>query len=214
MSNSHVDEPDQPPADDLGDRIEDAFDKIDDYLKMTRSKGLIRRYFAMNAFDGAMTSLGVVIGSYIAGIENPRSVMEVLILGGVAMMISGFMGTYMVESAERRRSLNELRERGELRVDDPELLRATRFVTVFAAVVDGSAPFLASLPSLLPFVLVIYGFVEIHFAFALAVAMMLVTLFMVGAFLGRISDTNLVYSGLKMVVAGAIVAMIALILGQ
>ena len=31
---------------------------------------------------------------------------------------------------------------------------------------------------------------------------------------GRISDTNLVYSGLKMVVAGAIVAMIALILGQ
>jgi len=214
VSNPNVEEPDQPPVDDLGDKIKDTFDKIDEYLKMTRSKGLIRRYFAMNAFDGAMTSLGVVIGSYIAGIENPRSVMEVIILSGIAMMISGFTGTYMVESAERRRSLNDLRERGELQVDESVFLRAVRFVTVFAAVVDGSAPFLASLPSLLPFTLAVYGFVEIHFAFALAVASMLVTLFMLGAFLGRISDTSLVFSGLKMVVAGAIVAIIALVLGQ
>lgn len=214
MSNPNIEEPDQPPADDLCDRIEDAFHEIDKYLMMTRSKGLIRRYFAMNAFDGAMTSLGVVIGSYIAGFENPRSVMEVIILSGVAMMVSGFTGTYMVESAERRRSLNDLIERGELRVDELVYKRAMRFVTVFAAVVDGSAPFLASLPSLLPFALVMYGFVEIHFAFALAVASMLFTLFMVGAFLGRISDTSLVFSGLKMVVAGAIVAMIALVLGQ
>ena len=88
--------------------IKDRLDSVSTYLRVTGAQKIIRRYFAMNAFDGAMTSLGVVIGSWLSGIATPASVISVILTSGVAMMVSGFSGTYMTESAERNHSLNEL----------------------------------------------------------------------------------------------------------
>ncbi len=204
-----VEEPDRSPP---GGIIGRGLEMIDGFLKITRSKGILRRYLAMNAFDGAMTSLGVVVGSYIAAVEDPRDVLDIIVLGAVAMAVSGFTGTYMVESAERKRRLNDLEESSPEEV--PEYRRAARFVSVFAAVVDGSAPFLASLPCLIPFALANMGLIEIHVAFYAAIGGALAALFAVGAFLGKISETSVIYSGVKMVVAGALVALIALALGQ
>ncbi len=205
MSGPATEEPDQPPADDF-------FERIDGFLELTRAKGILRRYFAMNAFDGAMTSLGVVVGAYIAAVEDPKDVLDIIILGAVAMAVSGFTGTYMVESAERKRKLNEIEDSDPEQV--PVYRRAARFVSAFAAVVDGSAPFLASLPCLLPFALAYWGIIEIHVAFFASIGGALLALFAVGAFLGKISEDNMIYSGVKMVVAGALVALIALALGQ
>ncbi|MDP2901203.1 MAG: hypothetical protein Q8O47_09565 [Candidatus Bathyarchaeota archaeon] len=205
-----IEEPDKSPAD--GGIIGRSLERVDEFLKITRSKGILRRYLAMNAFDGAMTSLGVVVGSYIAAVEDPRDVLDIIVLGAVAMAVSGFTGTYMVESAERKRRLNDLEESSPEEV--PEYRRAARFVSVFAAVVDGSAPFLASLPCLVPFALANMGLIEIHVAFYAAIGGALAALFAVGAFLGKISETSVIYSGVKMVVAGALVALIALALGQ
>ena len=210
MSNPNIEESDQPPADEglIGESLE----RIDGYLEITRSRGILRRYLAMNAFDGAMTSLGIVIGSYIAAVENPKAIMDVILLGAVAMAVSGFTGTYMVESAERKRRLNEIEE--ENPSEAYAYRRAARFVSTFAALVDGSAPFLASLPCLVPFALTYMGVIEIHIAFYSAIGAALAILFTIGAFLGRISESSIIYSGLKMVVAGTLVAFIALVLGQ
>ena len=210
MSDPNIEEPDQPPTDE--GIISGSLKRIDGFLELTRSKGIIRRYLTMNAFDGAMTSLGVVIGSYIAAIEDPKAVLDIIVLAAVAMAVSGFTGTYMVETAERKRRLNEIEELSPSEV--PAYRRAARFVSAFAAVVDGSAPFLASVPCLVPFALVYFGVIEIHVAFYAAIGGALATLFAVGAFLGRISESSIVYSGLKMVVAGSLVALIALALGQ
>jgi predicted membrane protein (TIGR00267 family) len=210
VSNSKIKEPDKPPANES--LIGGSLERIDGYLEITRSKGIIRRYLAMNAFDGAMTSLGVIIGSYIAAVEDPKDILGIIVLGAVAMAVSGFTGAYMVESAERKRRLNEIEESSPSEV--LAYRRAARFVSAFAAVVDGSAPFLASLPCLFPFALAYLGVIEIHFAFYAAIGGALATLFAVGAFLGRISESSIIYSGLKMVVAGSLVALIALVLGQ
>jgi predicted membrane protein (TIGR00267 family) len=210
VSDPNIEEPDQPPADE--GIISESLEKIDDFLELTRSKGILRRYLAMNAFDGAMTSLGVVIGSYIATVENPKSVLDIIILGAVAMAVSGFTGTYMVESAERKKRLNEIEEASPS--EAPAYRRAARFVSAFAAVVDGSAPFLASVPCLIPFALAYLGIIEIHIAFYTAIGGALATLFIIGAFLGKISESSIIYSGLKMVVAGSLVALIAFALGQ
>lgn len=210
MSDQNIEEPDQPPADE--GIISGSLGRIDGFLELTRSKGILRRYLAMNAFDGAMTSLGIVIGSYIAAVEDPKAILDIIVLGAVAMAVSGFTGTYMVESAERKKRLNEIEESSPSEV--PAYRRAARFVSAFAAVVDGSAPFLASLPCLLPFALADLGVIEIHVAFYAAIGGALATLFAVGAFLGRISESSIIYSGLKMVVAGSLVAFIALALGQ
>lgn len=190
------------------------FSEFGTYLRVTRATQIIRRYFAMNAFDGAMTSLGVVIGAYISNITDPESIISVIIVGGIAMMVSGFSGTYMTESAERNHSLNELEDAMLVDLEDTIYGRAGRFVSVFAAVVDGSAPFLASIPSVLPFLLVNLGMINITTAFIMSVVASLGTLFLLGVYLGRISGGNVFISGAKMVVAGVTVAILALLLGE
>ena len=191
--------------------IKNSLEDIETYFQVTGAQKIIRRYFAMNAFDGAMTSLGVVIGAYLSQILDPRSVIGVIITSGIAMMVSGFSGTYMTERAERSHSLNELEDAMLVNLDDTVYGRASRFISVYAALVDGSAPLLASIPSVIPFLLV-PGLIDVATAFIAAIGASLFTLFILGVYLGRISGENILYSGLKMVISGAAVAIIALLL--
>lgn len=179
------------------------------YLRVTGAQKIIRRYFAMNAFDGAMTSLGIVMGSWLSGSTNAGAVISVILTGAVAMMVSGFSGTYMTESAERSHSLNELEGAMLVDLDNTIYSKAGRFVSIFAAVVDGSAPFLASVPSVIPFL--IPG-IAIQTGFIISAIASLATLFALGIYLGNIGGENIWYSGAKMVVSGIAVAIIALLL--
>ena len=212
MGDSSQDEEPDSSQSTLGERISEYFEGVDTYFKVTRAQKILRRYFAMNAFDGAMTSLGVVIGAYISNIVNPAAVIGVIIVGGVAMAISGFSGTYLTESAERINSLNELEDAMLVNLEDTIFGRASRFVSIFAAIVDGSAPFFASLPSVAPFYLALVGFLPVELAFYASIGASLTTLFLLGMYLGRVSEGNVIYSGIKMVIAGVAVALLALLL--
>ncbi|MBQ03844.1 hypothetical protein CL673_03920 [Candidatus Bathyarchaeota archaeon] len=187
-------------------------DEVGTYLRVTSAHMILRRYFAMNAFDGSMTSLGVVIGAYITKIVDPLAVIGVILVSGIAMAVSGFSGTYMTESAERSKSLNELESAMLTNLDETIYGEASRFVAVFAAFVDGSAPFLASIPTVIPFYLSYLGILPHGYAFMTSIVASLSTLFLLGVFLGRISDNNVLYSGVKMVIAGVTVALLALLL--
>ena len=196
----------------LGSWFSNWFDEVGTFLRVTKATKILRRYFAMNAFDGAMTSLGVVIGSYISNIMDARAVIGVILLSGVAMAVSGFSGTYMAESAERSKSLNELEEAMLVDLEDTIYGQASKFVSIFAAIVDGSAPFMASIPSVVPFYLALSGVLSLQVAFFVSIGASLATLFMLGVFLGRVSESNVIYSGVKMVIAGVAVALLALLL--
>jgi predicted membrane protein (TIGR00267 family) len=193
----------------IGENFNDYIEEVGSYLRVTKASMILRRYFAMNAFDGAMTSLGVVIGAYISHIDEPMTVIGVILVSGIAMAVSGFSGTYMTESAERVKSLNELEDAMLTNLEDTIYGKASR---VFAALVDGSAPFIASLPSVIPFYLSTMGLLPMGLAFTVSIAAALTILFLLGVFLGRLSESNIIYSGVKMVVAGVAVALIALLL--
>ena len=189
--------------------ITNGLQAISTYIEVTGATKILRRYFAMNAFDGAMTSMGVVIGAYLSHIHAPRSIIGVILTSGVAMMVSGFSGTYMTESAERNHSLNELEDAMLVDLDDTIYGKAGRFVSIFAAIVDGSAPFLASIPAVIPFLLPVMAIQTMFIASSVA---SLLTLFALGIYLGTISGENIFYSGAKMVISGIAVAIIALLL--
>ena len=191
--------------------IREKISEISQYFAVTGAQKIIRRYFAMNAFDGAMTSLGVVMGAWLGNINDPRSIVGVIITGGVAMMVSGFSGTYMTESAERNHSLNELEDAMLINLDDTIYGQASRFVSIFAALVDGSAPFFASIPAVIPFLLV-PSTLAIQTAFIVSSTACMLTLFALGVYLGTISGDNIFISGAKMVVSGIAVAIIAVLL--
>jgi predicted membrane protein (TIGR00267 family) len=196
----------------IGESFADYIEEVGSYLRVTKAPMILRRYFAMNAFDGAMTSLGVVIGAYISHIDEPMTVIGVILVSGIAMAVSGFSGTYMTESAERVKSLNELEDAMLTNLEDTIYGKASRFVSVFAALVDGSAPFIASLPSVIPFYLAMTGLIPMGLAFTVSTVAALLILFLLGVFLGRLSESNIIYSGVKMVIAGVAVALIALLL--
>jgi len=204
---------DQSLSNSLGNRLSNYYDEIGSYLRVTKAQQILRRYFAMNAFDGAMTSLGVVIGSYISHIVDPSAVIGVILISAIAMMVSGFSGTYLTESAERNHSLNELEDAMLVNLDNTIYGKASRFVSIFAAIVDGGAPFLASIPSVIPFYLSTIGMMPILTAFIVSIAASLLTLFGLGVYLGKVSGDNVWASGIKMVIAGIIVAALALVLG-
>jgi predicted membrane protein (TIGR00267 family) len=195
----------------ISQNIRNKLSEISQYFVVTGAQKIIRRYFAMNAFDGAMTSLGVVMGAWLGDITDVGSIIGVILTGGVAMMVSGFSGTYMTESAERNHSLNELEDAMLINLDNTIYGQASRFVSIFAAVVDGSAPFLASIPSVVPFLLV-PSVLGLQTAFIISAAACMVTLFALGVYLGTISGGNIIISGAKMVVSGIAVAIIALLL--
>lgn len=183
------------------------FRKASVYLKVTKATGIARRYFVMNGFDGAMTTFGIVLGSWIAGVSKP----QILILAGtgacLAMGLSGFFGAYMAEKAERERHLKEMEKATHNNVD-PIQYEAARFVTLYVAVVDGLSPALTAIISLIPFMLVSVGWMPMTDAYMFSLALSLTALFLLGIYLGKVARENGWLYGVAMLTVGAFTALI------
>jgi len=146
---------------------------------------IARRYFVKNGFDGSMTMLGIIVGAWIVNVTRPEIVVTAGLGACLAMGISGVSGAYMTERAERKRDLKKLESAMMTKLDDSVITDATTFVSFYAAVVDGGSPILTSLVSLSPFFLVLYGLVAIENAYMSSIVVTLVTLFMLGMYLGK-----------------------------
>jgi predicted membrane protein (TIGR00267 family) len=179
------------------------FRKWLEYSEIADVGEMARRYFAMNAFDGVLTMIGVLMGNYMARVREPRVIVVTGLSTSLAMGISGLWGSYLTESAERRRDIGELEKQTLVDLQDTKIGKASRMAAVVVAVVDGLSPFLASLLVLLPF-FVIQMLPSIEWGYYASIGMALMTLFGLGLFLGHISKENLIVSGLKTVIAGAV----------
>lgn len=175
--------------------------KVSEYNDIAEIGEMARRYFAMNAFDGVLTIIGVLMGSLTAGITDARVVVTTGLSTSIAMGISGLWGSYLTESAERKRDMDELGRSTLTSLKKSRIGRASRFAAVIVSLVDGISPFLASLLVLIPFF--ISGlFPNIRTVYYTALGGALLVLFALGIFLGSISKDNLLISGIKTLIAG------------
>lgn len=184
---------------------------IKKYLRISEAGGLIRRYFVMNAFDGALTIFGVILGAFVAGISDFSLVVSIGIATSIAVGISGVWGAFLTETAERKRELRSLERSLHRKLKGTEIERAFTATTYITAAVDGLSPFIAALVILAPFILALPGIsVEgtyyVSFILAAAVFMFL------GAYLGHISKENIFLSAIKLILAGAICMIIITLL--
>ncbi|MFX1486142.1 MAG: VIT1/CCC1 transporter family protein [Promethearchaeota archaeon] len=186
--------------------------RIRTYVRITGINEIARRYFVMNAFDGALTILGIIMGAYAIGAIDPKVIIGAGLGGSLAMAISGVSGAYMTESAERLRELERLEKAMLKTLDNTVQSRAIRFASIYVAVVDGAAPLAVSTIAIVPFILSQIGLFEVGIAVILSVGVNLLILFLLGGFLGRISKRNVIISGLKMAAAGIGTALVALLL--
>ena len=193
-------------------RLRSMLQRILEYDSLANIGEIARRYFAMNAFDGVLTIIGVLMGNLTAGVDNPKIVVSTGLATSVAMGVSGLWGAYLTETAERKRGLIELSNQTLTDLNNTRIGRASRVAAVIVALVDGLSPFLAAMLVLTPFFA--FGlFPSITWVYYTSLGMALLTLFALGLFLGHISHENLIMYGAKTIIAGVISIIISLLLG-
>jgi len=82
----------------------------------------------------------------------------------LAMSLSGFVGAYMTEEAERSRKLNALEKSILSDLKNSVVGKASRFASLWAAIIDGVFPALTAVVCLTPLVLSSRGLFSINFA--------------------------------------------------
>jgi len=175
--------------------------RLKEYSRIAEIGDIARRYFAMNAFDGILTMIGVLMGNYAAQVEDATIVVSTGLATCIAMGISGLWGAYLTEAAERKRDLNALEDHTLTDLSRSKVGRASRAAVIIVALIDGSAPLLASLVVLIPFLFSAL-LRDTNLSYRLSLGMALAALFALGAFLGKLSKEGVLLSGLKMIVAG------------
>lgn len=177
-------------------------EEMEQLARISNVGPIARRYFAMNAFDGTLTMLGIILASHFALHFDARAVVSAGIGACLAMMFSGLAGTYLAEKAERERELREMEQAMLRNLDKTLYKRASRFAIIISSVVDGFAPFMAGLLLLAPFFLVLLNPTLWYPAVISSVIIGFVLLFLLGIFLGRVSEQNQWLYGLQTLAAG------------
>ena len=193
--------------------IRSALKRFNDFDSLVGISEIARRYFAMNAFDGALTIIGVVMGNLVAGVGNTRIVISTGLSTSIAMGISGLWGAYLTESAEREREMDELSRVTLVEMKGTRIGRASRLAVLIVALVDGISPFLTAVIILVPFFFASL-FPSLQTVYFTSLTVALVVLFLLGVFLGRVSGKSWIGFGIRTVLAGIFSILIAFLLGS
>src|SRR2546425_7896294 len=171
---------------------------------------IVRRYFVIGAFDGALTILGIVIGAgaSVGARAGSGFVIAVSASASIALAISSVVGAYEAERVEKKLHRHSI-ERAMLTEISAEHRSAFRTAALVSAGVHGVAPVIAALVPVLPFVFLEYGT-----AVVVATVVTLAFLFGLGAYLGSLVRERIVVTGLRFVATGLGTAGILWALGH
>jgi len=189
--------------------VREKVELLQHYHRISEVGEIVRRYFALNAFDGVLTTLGVLVGAYLAHVESRATIITVVLTTAVGMSVSGFYGSYLIERAERDRAMRDLEESTLSSLENTEIASASRYATILIAVVDGASPFVAALICLIPFAFTTMG---IRGEYIAAMAIAFLETFLLGVFLGRVSRQRWLFAGLKFTGAALIALVISFLI--
>ncbi|NHN43148.1 hypothetical protein G9C85_16135 [Halorubellus sp. JP-L1] len=176
------------------------------------ARALSRRYFISNGFDGTLTSIGVVVGAFLSGVSDGTTVFAIGAGGAVGLGTSGLWSVWEIERAEQQAETLQV-EAAMLRdLGDTVVARRKRDVRVVNAVASGIGPIIGVLVPLSPF-LVSPELLSLAEATVLAVGLGVSLLFAFGAYLGSLSKQSWYVAGIRMGLAGLVVAALNIVLG-
>ena len=183
--------------------------RLREYDEITNVGPIIRRYFVIGAFDGALTVLGIIIGASAFGTlaEHKALVLSASFGAAIALAVSSAVGAYEAERVEKKLDIRTI-ERAMLARLSEEHREAFQFAAVLSALVHGVAPLIAALLPIIPFV-----FLDARTATVVAVVITLVILFLLGVYLGNLVRERVLVTGLRFAAAGIGTAAILWLLG-
>ncbi|MDH4123246.1 MAG: VIT1/CCC1 transporter family protein [Thermoplasmata archaeon] len=168
---------------------------------------IVRRYFVIGAFDGALTIMGVILGAYAAGHLTKELVIVAGIAAAIGLSVSSAVGAYEAERIESALQHKKV-ERAMLKTVEGTRKETAMIGNVVSALVHGIAPLIAAFVPLVPFFLM-----EPLEAMIYALIITIVFLFGMGAYLGSLLKEMIIYTGLRFAAAGLITAIIVFLIG-
>ncbi len=183
-------------------------------MDITRTHDIVRRYFVVNGFDGALTMLGLLTGFLLSSTPSLTLVINACLGAAIALGVSGVSSAYVSETAERRRELSELEDAMITDLRQSSHAEAARWVPMLIALVNGAAPFLISLIIVTPLWLANQGYALPFAPLYLSIGVSFVLIFFLGVFTGRISGASWLMSGFKTLLVSLVtIALIYLFTG-
>ncbi len=194
-------------------KINDIIESIRVVSKISEMEEVARRYVVTNSFDSLLMILGVLMGSFISGLDNPSIIINTILGGAIAVLISGTVGTYLTERAERTSRIKELEVAVFMDLDKTLIGKAENLSAIMVAIASGLVPFLAIISLIMPFYLSARGILNMIESYIISLGETLSILFLMGAFLGSLSGENKLLYGLFLVGMGVVIVLIMLWLG-
>jgi predicted membrane protein (TIGR00267 family) len=186
-------------------------ERIHFLMRLGHAHKIARRYFVTNGFDGALTLLGLITGFYSSGGVALPIVINACLGAAIALTVSGLSSAYVSEAAEREQELLELEQALVLDLADTDHGHAARLLPLLIAAVNGLAPLLIALVIISPLWLVQAGLELPLPPLEASIALAFGVLFLLGAFLGRISGRFWLWSGVRMLIIAALTAAVILL---
>lgn len=178
-------------------KLHDMFEQLPLLFKITRSRSILRRYFVVNGFDGALTMLGIIMGFYISDWGNLVVIMNACLGAAVALGVSGLTSAYISESAEQKKQLSEIEQAMVKDLENSAYGQAARLLPFVTAAVNSLSPMLISLIIVSPIWAATLSFELPINALEMALLLAFGILFLLGVFLGRVSGTYWLWSGIR-----------------
>jgi predicted membrane protein (TIGR00267 family) len=174
-------------------------------------RSISRRYFISNGFDGTLTSIGIVVGSYLSGVSEGITVFNIGLGAAVGLGTSGVWSVWEIERAEKQAELASLETAMLTDLEGTAVQERLVGARKINAVASGIGPLIGILCPLLPFLAhgVLLSLLE---ATILGVAIGVSVLFAFGAYLGSISKQRWFVAGIRMGLAGVVVALLNIVL--
>ena len=194
---------------------------FEDFKKVIRIypdvKGVARRMFVTNSLDGIVAGIGVDIGGFSHN-ADPLLLASSIIGGTVAMgVISGILGVYLSERAERIKEVKDLERKVASSLKDSIYWKAVKILPIYVALWSGIGIVLFPFLIALPYLLSAWGILPLYTAYLSSIGIGLGLMGVLGYYLGRISNENISIAVARVLAMGVaaiiIVKLLRLTLG-
>jgi predicted membrane protein (TIGR00267 family) len=180
-------------------------------LERDEVRSISRRYFISNGFDGALTSVGVAVGSFLSGVPDGLTVFKIGIGAAIGLGTSGVWSVWEIERAEKRAELKRIERAMLIDLNETQIQRQKAGARQVNALMSGIGPVIGVVFPMLPF-LFEGTLLGLRDATLVSIGVAVSILFVFGAYLADISEQNWIAAGARMGLAGIVVALLNLVL--